>query len=209
MEIKIFNLEGIDTGRTIQLPDEIFLVEPNSHAIYLDVKQYLANKRQGTHKTKERAEVARTTKKAFRQKGTGGARRGSYKSPLVRGGGTVFGPKPRDYNFKLNKKVKAIARASAVSLKISSGKFTVLDKVELHEPKTKIFNQALKNLGVVDKNSLFLLKEPEKNVILSARNLNKIKVLSADKLNTYEIMNSEYLFVSESALPIIQSLITK
>lgn len=209
MELKVFTFEGKDTGRTVQLPDEIFCVDPNTHAIYLDVKQYLANHRQGTHKTKERSEVARTTKKAFRQKGTGGARRGSLKSPLIKGGGTVFGPKPRDYNFKLNKKVKALARASAISIKLSEGNLVVLDKVEIPEPKTKLFFQGLKNLGAVDKKALFVLNEPEKNVILSARNLAKAKVIRASQINTYEIMNSEKLFVSEEALPTIQTLITR
>jgi large subunit ribosomal protein L4 len=209
MELKVFTFEGKDTGRTVQLPDEVFCVEPNNHAIYLDVKQYLANRRQGTHKTKERSEVARTTKKAFRQKGTGGARRGSLKSPLIKGGGTVFGPKPRDYSFKLNKKVKALARASAISIKLSQGNFVVLEKVDVPEPKTKLFVQGLKNLGAVDKKSLFVLGEPEKNVILSARNLEKTKVVRASQLNTYEIMNSEKLFVTEEALPTVQSLITR
>lgn len=209
MELKVFTFEGKDTGRTVQLPDEVFCVDPNNHAIYLDVKQYLANRRQGTHKTKERSEVARTTKKAFRQKGTGGARRGSLKSPLIKGGGTVFGPKPRDYDFKLNKKVKALARASAISIKLSQGNFVVLEKVEIPEPKTKLFVQGLKGLGAVDKKSLFVLSEPEKNVILSARNLEKAKVVRASQINTYEIMNSEKLFVAEEALPTIQTLITR
>ncbi|MCS6979873.1 MAG: 50S ribosomal protein L4 [Flavobacteriales bacterium] len=209
MELKVFNQEGQDTGRTVQLPDELFAVEPNTHAIYLDVKQFLANQRQGTHKTKERAEVARTTKKAFRQKGTGGARRGSYKSPLIRGGGTVFGPKPRDYSFKLNKKVKALARASALSLKISEGNLTVLDKVALPEPKTKLLIDSLKKLQAVDKKSLLVIHEPEKNVILSARNLTKAKVINASQLTTYEIMNSEKLFVTEAAIPVVQALITR
>lgn len=209
MELKVFTFEGKDTGRTVKVPDELFCAEPNDHAIYLDVKQYLANQRQGTHKTKERSEVARTTKKAFRQKGTGGARRGSMKSPLLKGGGTVFGPKPRDYGFKLNKKVKALARASAISIKVSEGNFIVLEKVEVAEPKTKLFVQGLKSLGAVDKKTLFVFGEPDKNVTLSARNLEKTKVLRASQINTYEIMNSEKLFVTEEALPVIQALITR
>ncbi|MCS6980757.1 MAG: 50S ribosomal protein L4 [Flavobacteriales bacterium] len=209
MELKVLTFEGEDTGRTVQLPDEIFCIEPNAHAVYLDIKHYLASQRQGTHKTKERGEVARTTRKAYRQKGTGGARRGSYKSPLIRGGGTVFGPKPRDYSFKLNKKVKALARASALSIKISSGALVVLDKVEIPEPKTRIFAQSLRKLQAADKKSLFVIKEPEKNVILSARNLKSAKVINASQLNTYEIMNCDKLFVTEAALPVVQSLITR
>lgn len=207
MQLEVYNIQGQATGKKINLADEIFGIEPNDHAIWLDVKQNQANKRQGTHKAKERAEIARTTKKAFRQKGTGGARRGSYKSPLVRGGGRVFGPKPRDYSFKLNKKVKQLARFSALSYKAKNQNITVLEDFTFDAPKTKNYLNILTNLKLTDKKTLVVLGEYNKAVYLSSRNLEGTKVVSASELNTYDILKASNLILCESSVAKIETLI--
>lgn len=204
MEITVKNIKGEDTGRTINLIDDIYSIEPNDHAIYLDVKQFLANQRQGTHKAKERNEVAGSTKKIKKQKGTGTARAGSIKSPVFRGGGRVFGPRPRDYSFKLNKKLKKLARISALAYKAKEEKITVLENFSFDAPKTKEFNKLLSSLALHDQSSLLVLGESNANVHLSARNLKNAKVTTADKLNTYEILKAKYLIISESAVSIIE-----
>ena len=209
MEVAILNLSGKETGRTASLNQSIFGIEPNDHAIYLDVKQFLANQRQGTHKSKERNEVAGTTKKLKRQKGTGGARAGSMKSPLFVGGGRVFGPRPRDYSFSLNKKLKRLARLSALTYKAKSNNITVLEDFNFDAPKTKFMIDLVKNLQVSDKKTLFVLPASNKNVYLSSRNLERNKVVTASDLNTYDILNATNLIVTESSLPIIESILLK
>lgn len=209
MEVAILNLSGKETGRTASLNQSIFGIEPNDHAIYLDVKQFLANQRQGTHKSKERNEVAGTTKKLKRQKGTGGARAGSMKSPLFVGGGRVFGPRPRDYSFSLNKKLKRLARLSALTYKAKSNNITVLEDFNFDAPKTKFMIDLVKNLQVSDKKTLFVLPASNKNVYLSSRNLERNKVVTASDLNTYDILNATNLIVTESSLPIIESVLLK
>lgn len=207
MELAIYNIEGKETGKKITLSKEVFGIEPNEHAVYLDVKQYLANQRQGTHKAKERAEIARTTKKAFRQKGTGGARRGSYKSPIVRGGGRVFGPRPRNYNFKLNRKLKQLARRSALSAKAAGGFITVVDNVNFEAPKAKTFREVLKNFGFTDTKTLWILPENNQNVVLSARNFKGARVITASDLNTYAVMNAQRVVLAEGSLSKIEELL--
>lgn len=209
MEVAIVNISGQETGKKVKLNAEIFGIEPNDHAIYLDVKQYLANQRQGTHKTKERAEIHRTTKKAFRQKGTGGARRGSYKSPLVRGGGRVFGPKPRDYSFKLNKKLKNLARLSALTYKAKHNNITVLENFNLDAPKTKEFVSILKNLKLDNQKVLFVIPENNANIVLSSRNLQKNKVITASDLNTYDLLNAGKLVLMEGSVAVIEKTLLK
>lgn len=204
MEITVKNTKGEDTGRTVNLVDDIYKIEPNDHAIYLDVKQFLANQRQGTHKAKERAEIAGSTKKIKRQKGTGTARAGSIKSPVFRGGGRVFGPRPRDYSFKLNKKLKRLARISALAYKAREEKIVVLENPTFEAPRTKEYNQLLQALALNGKSSLLVLGEANLNVYLSARNLKDTKVITADKLNTYEIMKANNLIISESAVSKIE-----
>lgn len=199
MELAVYNIEGKDTGRKLKLNKEIFGAEVNEHAIYLDVKQYLANQRQGTHKTKQRAEVNFSTKKIKKQKGTGGARAGSIKSPVFVGGGTVFGPQPRDYGFKLNKKVKRVARKSALSAKANSSAIRIVEDFKLEAPKTKAFAEILKNLEV-SKKALVVVGENDKNVYLSVRNLPKAKVVTASDLNTYDIMNAGVILMSEGSI---------
>lgn len=206
MEITVLSNAGKDTGRTVVLSDEIFKIQPNDHAIYLDVKQYLANQRQGTHKSKERGEITGSTKKLKKQKGTGGARAGSIKSPLMKGGGRVFGPRPRDYSFKLNKKVKALARKSALSYKASETAITVLEDFTLAAPKTKDYLQFLQNFQVADKKTLLILPEVNKNVYLSSRNVQKAKVVTVNQLNTYELLHADRLLISESSLKKIEEL---
>lgn len=206
MELSITNISGKATSKKVKLSEEVFGIEPNDHAIYLDCKQHLANKRQGTHKSKERAEIARTTKKAFRQKGTGGARRGSYKSPLVRGGGRAFGPKPRDYSFKLNKKLKDLARKSALTYKAKENSIIVLEDFNFETPKTKNYLDLLKNLNVSDKKTLLVLPESNKNVYLSSRNLAGTKVVSAAELNTYDVLNASNLLLLEGTVKQIENL---
>ncbi len=200
MELIIRNSEGKETGRMAVLADEVFGIQPNEHAIYLDVKQHLANRRQGTHKAKEKGEVARTTKKAFKQKGTGNARMGSYKSPVQKGGGSVFGPRVRDYSFKLNKKVKQLARRSALSLKAGNAQLTVLENFDFETPKTKNFIQILKNLGIDNKKSLFIVDESAKNVYLSSRNFQGSEVVTISELNTYRLMKAQTVVLTEASV---------
>jgi large subunit ribosomal protein L4 len=204
MELNVLNIKGENTGRTVILNDAVFGVEPNDHAIYLDVKQYMANKRQGTHKSKERSEVSGSTRKLIRQKGGGGARRGDINSPLLVGGGRVFGPKPRDYSFKLNKKVKALARKSALSYKAKDKAIVVLEDFSFETPKTKEFVAIVKGLNLDNKKLLLVLAENNDSVYKSARNLQKAKVVIASELNTYKVLNAASLVLTESAVGIIE-----
>ncbi len=206
MELKVLNSAGKETSNKVVLNKEIFGIEPNDHAIYLDVKQYLANQRQGTHKAKQKAEVAYSTKKLKRQKGTGGARAGSRKSGTIVGGGRFFGPQPRDYSFKLNKKVKALARASALTYKAKDNKITIIENFSFESPKTKNYLGLMKNLNVLDKKTLLVLSESNKNVYLSARNLGKAKVINVSNINTYDILNAQNLIISEGSLAEIEKL---
>ena len=206
MELSVFNKEGKDTGRKVVLNDDVFGIEPNNHVVYLAVKQYLADQRQGTHKSKQRSEVSGSTKKLGRQKGGGGARRGDINSPVLVGGGRVFGPVPRDYSFKLNKKVKALARKSALSAKAAENAIVVVEDFNLETPSTKAFLNVVKNLQVADKKLLFVLKSQNKNVLLSAQNLKKVNVMEASSLNTYAVLNSGALVLSESAVESVNNL---
>jgi large subunit ribosomal protein L4 len=206
MEVSVLNNTGKDTGRKVNLPDEIFGIEPNDHAIYLDVKQYLANQRQGTHKSKERGEISGSTRKLHKQKGTGGSRKGSIKNPLFKGGGRVFGPRPRDYSFKLNKKVKALARKSALAYKASNTAIAVLEDFTLDAPKTKDYLKFLQSFSAVDQKTLLVLSDVNTNVYLSSRNLPKAKVTTVNQLNTYELLYADRLFISESSLQKIEEL---
>lgn len=208
MELAVVGTNGKDTGKKVNLNEEIFSVEPNDHAIYLDVKQFLANQRQGTHKSKERSEVAGSTKKIKKQKGTGTARFGDIKNPLFRGGGRVFGPRPRDYGFKLNKKVKQLARWSALSYKAKENQIIVIEDFNFESPKTKDFLAIQKNLNLSDKKSLLILKERNNNIYLSSRNLQNSRVLTISELNTYEIMNASTILFVESSLDVLQSQVT-
>ena len=208
MELSVFNIKGEDTGRKVTLNDAIFGIEPNDHAIYLDVKQYLANQRQGTHKSKERSEVSGSTRKLIRQKGGGGARRGDINSPVLVGGGRVFGPKPRDYEFKLNKKVKSLARKSALSYKVQNNALIVVEDFVFEAPKTKDFVAMTKNLKVSDKKLLVILPEANKNVYLSARNIERANVAIASALNTYNVLNAETLVVTENSLKAIENILS-
>jgi large subunit ribosomal protein L4 len=205
MELAVLSISGKETGKKVKLDNEIFGIEPNDHAIYLDVKQFLANRRQGTHKSKERSEIAGSTKKIKKQKGTGTARFGDIKNPIFRGGGRVFGPRPRDYNFKLNKKVKQLARLSALSYKAKNGQIFVMEDFNLESPKTKDFVAIQKNLNVDEKKSLFVLKDRNNNIYLSSRNLQNSKVLTISELNTYEIMNASALLFVESSIDVLQN----
>ncbi|GGC92859.1 50S ribosomal protein L4 [Flavobacterium sp.] len=200
MEVKVLDINGKDTGRKVQLSDSVFGIEPNKHAVYLDVKQYLANQRQGTHKSKERNEVTGSTRKVKKQKGTGTARAGSVKNPLFKGGGTVFGPRPRNYSFKLNKNLKRLARKSALSLKLKESSLIVIEDFNFDAPSTKNFINVLKALGLENKKSLFVLGELNKNVYLSSRNLEASNVVTNSELNTYSILNANNLVLSESSL---------
>ena len=204
MELSVFNIKGEDTGRKVTLNDAIFGIEPNDHAIYLDVKQYLANQRQGTHKSKERSEVSGSTRTLIRQKGGGGARRGDINSPVLVGGGRVFGPKPRDYGFKLNKKVKSLARKSALTYKAKNNEILVVEDFTMEAPKTKEFITITKNLKVADKKLLLVLPEKNNLVYLSARNLEKANVVTASELNTYSILNNVSLVLTEGSLAVIE-----
>lgn len=206
MEIKVLNKAGQETGRTVTLDEQIFGIEPNDHAIYLDVKQILANKRQGTHSSKERGEVAGSTKKLKKQKGTGGARAGSLKSPVFVGGGRVFGPRPRNYDFKLNKKVKELARKSALTYKALEEAILVVEDFTLESPKTREMVQISNNLKINDKKSLFVLPEENKNIYLSSRNLQAVSVITASELNTYQILNAKKVVVLESSVSKIEEL---
>ena len=200
MELPVLQHTGEDTGRKIQLAKEVFGIEPNDHAIYLDVKHILANKRQGTHKAKERGEIVGSTRKIKKQKGSGTARAGSIKSPLFKGGGRVFGPRPRDYGFKLNKKVKKVARKSTLSYKAQEKNITVLADFSLETPKTKQYLSMLKGLALADQKTLLILPDVDKNITLASRNLQKAKVAVADQINTYDLLNAKRLLISESAL---------
>jgi len=204
--LKIYNAKGEETDRVAVLNDEVFAVEPNDNAIYLDVKQYMANKRQGTHKSKERSEIAHSTRKLKRQKGTGGARCGDLKSPVFVGGGRVFGPRPRDYSFKLNKKVKNLARKSALSYKAKDTSIIVLEDLNFAEPKTKEFIQLVKNLNLTDKKNVFVVENVGKNLLLSARNLPKSSITSVSELNTYKILNAQSLIITESSVAAINNI---
>ena len=206
MELKVLNKEGKETGRTVVLNDEVFGIEPNDHVIYLAVKQFLADQRQGTHKSKERSEVSGSTRKLGRQKGGGGARRGDINSPVLVGGGRVFGPKPRDYSFKLNKKVKALARKSVLSAKAAENAIVVVEDFNLEAPSTKAFVNVVKNLQVADKKLLFVFNSQDNNVLLSARNLKKVNVMQAANLNTYAVLNSNAIVLSESAVESVNNL---
>ncbi|WKN42254.1 50S ribosomal protein L4 [Tunicatimonas pelagia] len=209
MEIAVKNIQGEETGRSVTLEDSIFGVEPNDHAIYLDVKQYMANQRQGTHKAKERAEIAGSTRKIKRQKGTGTARAGSIKSPIFRGGGRIFGPRPRNYGFKLNKKVKQLARKSALSYKAKDNQITVLEAFNFDAPKTKNYLGLLSTLSLQNGKSLLVLDSPDRNIALSARNLPNAKVVTANKLNTYEILDARHLIMSEEAVKTLKEMYDK
>ncbi len=204
MELNVFNKKGEDTGKKVVLNDSIYCIEPNDHAIYLDVKQYLANQRQGTHKAKQRSEMSGSTRKLGRQKGGGGARRGDINSPVLVGGARVFGPVPRDYGFKLNKKVKQLARKSALSYKASENGIVVLDSIAFEAPKTKEFLSMVESLKVADKKLLIILPEQNKNVYLSARNIEKAEVATVSELNTYSILNASVLLVEEAAVAEIE-----
>lgn len=207
MELSVLNIKGEDTGRKVNLSDAVFGAEPNEHAMYLDVKQYLANQRQGTHKSKERNEVAGSTKKIKKQKGTGGARAGSLKAPLFVGGGRVFGPKPRNYSFKLNKKLKEVARVSALSLLAKDNKVSLIETFTFEAPKTKEFKSILSNLQVTGK-TLVVLPAVDKNVILSGRNLNKVKISTASDLNTYDLLNTDHVLLVEESVNVIENLLS-
>lgn len=208
MQVEILNISGKKTSKKADLVDAIYNAEPNDHCIYLDVKQHLANKRQGTHKSLERAEINRTTKKLKRQKGTGGARAGSMKSPLFIGGGRVFGPKPRDYSFKLNKKVKRLARVSALSYKAKDNAITVVEDFNFEAPKTKNFADLLKNLNLADKKTLLVIPNSNKNVYLSARNIEGANVVKAADLNTYDILNANNLIIAEGSVKEIENILS-
>ena len=209
MEVNVLNIKGENTGRTVVLNDAIFGITPNDHAIYMAVKQYMANQRQGTHKSKERSEISGSTRKLGRQKGGGGARRGDINSPLLVGGARVFGPKPRDYSFKLNKKVKLLARKSALSYKAQANNIVVVEDFTFEAPKTKDFVNVVNNLKVAGKKLLMVLPEANKNVYLSARNLERTNLAIASALNTYSVLNAETLVVTENALKAIEETLIK
>jgi large subunit ribosomal protein L4 len=208
MQVEILNISGKKTSKKAELSDAIYNTEPNDHCIYLDVKQFLANQRQGTHKSLERAEINRTTKKLKRQKGTGGARAGSMKSPLFVGGGRVFGPKPRDYSFKLNKKVKRVARISALTYKAKDNAITVVEDFNFDTPKTKNYAELLKNLNLSAKKTLLVLPDTNKNVYLSARNLHGANVVKASDINTYDILNANTIILAEGSVKVIENILS-
>jgi large subunit ribosomal protein L4 len=209
MELAILKQTGEDTGRKITLSEDIFAIEPNDHAIYLDVKQYLANRRQGTHKSKERAEISGSTRKIKKQKGTGSARAGSIKSPIFRGGGRVFGPKPRDYSFKLNKKLKQVARKSALSYKAKENGLVILEDLVFDAPKTKDYINLLSKLSLSDKKTILVVGENNPNVYLSSRNVQKAKVRVFSDLNTYELLDADSLVLCEGAVSKLETLLSK
>lgn len=209
MEVSVLNIKGQETGKKVELNDAIFGIEPNDHVIYLAVKQYLAAQRQGTHKSKERSEIAGSTRKLIRQKGGGGARRGDIKSPVLRGGGRVFGPQPRDYWFKLNKKVKALARKSALSYKAQQNAVIVVEDFDFEAPKTKAFVDMQKSLNVDGKKLLLVLPANNKNVFLSARNVQRVEVATASAINTYQVMNANVLVLTENALKLVDETFNK
>jgi large subunit ribosomal protein L4 len=207
MELRVYKIDGSETAKTVTLNDKIFNVKPNDHAIWLDVKQYLANQRQGTHNTLERSTVSGSTRKLKRQKGTGGARAGSIKSPTIRGGATVFGPHPRDYSFKLNKKVKRLARFSALTYKQQEGCITVVEDFTFDAPKTKEYKAMLKNLKLEGKKTLLLLPENDRNVFLSGRNLQRTNIMRAIEANTYHVLNANNLIICESSLKELEKML--
>ena len=207
MELTVYKINGEETGRKVTVSDNVFAVEPNEHVMYLAVRQYLADQRQGTHKSKERSELSGSTRKLFRQKGTGGARRGDINSPLLRGGARVFGPKPRDYSFKLNKKVKQLARRSALSCKVNDNEIMVVEDFTFGEIKTKQMVKVINDLKVNGQRVLFVFPEPDKNVVLSTRNIQKTKVVLARNLNTYDILNNKKIFICESAIKPIEEIL--
>lgn len=205
MEVAVLDIKGKETGRKAKLSDSVFAIEPNEHAVYLDVKQYLANQRQGTHKAKERAEIAGSTRKIKKQKGTGTARAGSIKSPIFKGGGRVFGPRPRNYGFKLNKNLKRLARKSALSIKANDKAIIIIEDFSFDTPKTKNFTEVLKALGIESKKSLIVLGDSNKNVYLSSRNLKSTEVISSSELSTYKILNAKSIVFLEGSLEGIES----
>lgn len=209
MEVNVLNLSGKETGAKVQLPESVFGVQPNDHAIYLDVKQYLANQRQGTHKSKQRNEIAGSTRKLHKQKGTGGARAGSIKSPLFNGGGRVFGPQPRDYSFKLNKKLKQLARKSALSYKAQENNVIVLDEINFDAIKTKNYVALVNALNVADEKTLLVLPAYNNNVYLSSRNLKKAKVVVASDLNTYDVLNATKLLLTTDSVKTLEEAFAK
>jgi len=209
MEVNVLNVSGKETGAKVQLSDSIFGIEPNDHAIYLDVKQFLANQRQGTHKAKQRNEIAGSTRKLYKQKGTGGARAGSVKSPLFNGGGRVFGPQPRDYSFKLNKKLKVLARKSALSYKAQDNNIVVLEDFTFDAVKTKSYVRMVADLNATDVKTLLVLGAANNNVYLSSRNLKKTKVITADQLNTYDVLNAGKLLLTAGALKTLEEALAK
>ncbi len=205
MEVAVYNIKGEDTGRKVTLNDSVFGIEPNEHVVYLDVKQYMANQRQGTHKSKERSEIAGSTRKLHKQKGGGGARIGDIKSPVLVGGGRIFGPRPRNYDFKLNKKVKQLARKSALSYKAQENQIIVVEDFTFEAPKTKEFVNFAKNIKVADKKAVLVLAGQNKNVFLSARNLPNVEIVTASDLNTYKILDNKSLVLSESSVAVINN----
>ena len=207
MELEVLKITGESTGRKVQLNENIYGIEPNDHCIYLDTKQYLANQRQGTHKAKTRSEISGSTRKLFRQKGTGGARRGDINSPVLRGGGRVFGPQPRDYSFKLNKKVKQLARRSALTYKMQGNEIVILEDFIFDTIKTKQMIDVLNNLKVNGGKNLFVIPETNMNIVLSARNIQRTEVELARNLNTYDILNAKKLFITESSLAVIDEIL--
>jgi large subunit ribosomal protein L4 len=207
MKVKVLNKEGKESGKSVDLSDDVFAVEPNQHVVWLDVKHYLANQRQGTHKSKERAEISRSTKKIGRQKGGGGARHGSAKSPIFVGGGRVFGPRPRDYDFKLNKKIKALARKSVLSARVSESKLMVIEDFAFDAPKTKAYIEFLNALSLTGKKTLFIVDGGENNIFLSARNIPKTKVLDKESVNTYELVNADYILLAASTVSYLESIL--
>jgi len=209
MEVKVLNVSGKETGAKVQLPEAIFGIEPNDHAIYLDVKQFLANQRQGTHKAKQRNEIAGSTRKLYKQKGTGGARAGSVKSPLFNGGGRIFGPQPRDYSFKLNKKLKVLARYSALTYKAEDSNVIVLEDFSFDAIKTKTYIQMVADLNATDVKTLLVLPAANNNVYLSSRNLKKAKVITVDQLNTYDVLNAGKLLLTTGAVKILEEALAK
>ncbi|WP_432411608.1 50S ribosomal protein L4 [Rasiella sp. SM2506] len=209
MKVAVVDINGKDTGRKVELSNDVFGIEPNNHAMYLDVKQYLANQRQGTHKSKERAEISGSTRKIKKQKGTGTARAGSIKSGVFRGGGRMFGPRPRNYSFKLNKNLKRLARKSALTVKANDKAIVVIEDLNFDAPKTKSFTSVLKNLGLENKKSLFVLGESNNNVYLSSRNLKGTEVINNSELSTYKIMNANSVVLFEGSLEGINTNLSK
>lgn len=209
MEIAVVKQSGENTGRKVSLTSEVFGIEPNDHAIWLDVKSFLANQRQGTHKSKQRNEISGSSKKLKKQKGTGGARAGNIKNPQFKGGGRIFGPTPRDYSFKLNKKVKDLARKSALTYKAKDNQIAIVEDFNFEAPKTKQYISLLKSLSVQDKKTLLVLPEVKKNVVLSGRNIQNSKIITADQINTYDVINAEQIILIESSLSKIDNLLNK